>query len=115
MTKLELIEKGFDVDYCKNGVYFRSEKDDETGYLIELCEGKFEGNAIVQIYTIDHNSQYFDFENTISGNDICYPEYECEWIAELNLCGKYFFPKFNNDLQLYYPGAKYYGIEIMTR
>lgn len=31
------------------GIYFKSDNDISTGYLIELREGNFEGHAVVKI------------------------------------------------------------------
>lgn len=84
------------------GVFFRSENDLSTEYLIEVKEGKFEGNALVKIYTIE---EFKGYENE---SVAIIPNWQLEWIAEVDLCGKYFFPKFNNELQLYYDDKKYY-------
>jgi len=83
-------------------VYFKSENDITTQYLIELCEGRFEGNALVKIYTTDILENHFKTDGLINGCVIGIPEHETEWISEVDLCGKYFFPKFKNELQLYY-------------
>lgn len=96
-------------EYLKFGVYFKSENDISTQYLIQLCEGRFEGNALVKIYTTDILDNHFETDGLINGDIIGIPEHETEWIAEIDLCGKYFFPKFNNDLQLYYDDEKYYN------
>ena len=90
------------------GIYFKSENDITTYYLIELCDGKYEGNALVKIYTTGIISNYFEADDLTCGDIIGVPEHEAEWIAEVDLCGKYFFPKFNNELQLYYDDEKYY-------
>jgi len=101
-------------EYLKFGVYFKSENDISTQYLIELCEGRYEGNALVKIYTTDILENHFETEGLVNGLAIGLPEYEIEWIAEVDLCGKYFFPKFNNDLQLYYDDEKYYSDKHKT-
>ena len=95
-------------EYLKFGAYFKSENDITTQYLIELCESRFEGNILVKIYTTDILSNYFKTDGLINSCVIGVPEDEAEWIAEVDLCGKYFFPKFNNKLQLYYDEEKYY-------
>ena len=101
-------------EYLKFGVYFKSENDISTQYLIELCEGRFEGNALVKIYTTDILENHFETEGLTNGLTIGLPENETEWIAEVDLCGKYFLPKFNNDLQLYYDEEKYYNDKHKT-
>lgn len=105
-------------EYLKFGIYFKSENDVSTQYLIELCEGRFEGNALVKIYTTDILDNHFETEGLANGLanglTIGLPEYETEWIAEIDLCGKYFFPKFKNDLQLYYDDEKYYNRKYKT-
>jgi hypothetical protein len=101
-------------EYLKFGVYFKSENDISTQYLIELCEGRFEGNALVKIYTTDILDNHFETDGLANGLTIGLPEYEAEWIAEVDLYGKYFFPKFKNDLQLYYDDEKYYGHKTKT-
>lgn len=95
-------------EYLKYGVYFKSENDITTQYLIELCKGKFEGNSLVKIYITDNLENYFNTTELINGNTIGVIEYETKWVAEVSLSGKYFFPKFNNELQLYYDEEKYY-------
>jgi len=95
-------------EYLKFGVYFKSDNDISTQYLIELCEGRFEGNALVKIYTTDILDNHFETDGLANGLIIGLPEYETEWIAEVDLCGKYFFPKFKNDMTLYYDDVKYY-------
>lgn len=101
-------------EFQKFGVYFKSENDVSTQYLIELCEGRFEGNILVKIYTTGVLINYFKTDGLINGNIIGVPEYETEWISEVDLCGKYFFLRFNNDLQLYYDDEKYYGGKTKT-
>lgn len=95
-------------EYLKFGIYFKSENDITAQYLIELCEGKFEGNAIVKIYTTGILDNYFKTEELVNGSIIGVPDFETDWIADLDLYGKYFYPKFKNDLQLYYDDKKYY-------
>lgn len=90
-------------DSLKSGVYFKSDNDNSTQYLIELCRGTFDGNALVKIYT---TTSFVD--GLASGDEYSMHNYDLEWIAEVDLCGKYFFPKFNNELQLYYDDEKYY-------
>lgn len=95
-------------EFQKFGIYFKSINDITTQYLIEVCEGKFEGNTLVKIYTTSILDNNFNTDGLINGCVIGVPEYETEWIADVDLCGKYFFPKFNNELQLYYDDEKYY-------
>lgn len=98
----------FPDEYLKFGVYFKSGNDITTQYLIELCKGRFEGSALVKIYTTGILDNIFPTDGLINGCVIGVPECMTEWIAEVDLCGKYFFPKFNNELQLYYDNEKYY-------
>ncbi len=98
----------------KFGVYFKSENDVTTQYLIEFCEGRFEGNALVKIYTTDILDNHFETDGLVNGSTIGLPEYETKWIAEVDLYGKHFFPTFKNDLQLYYDDEKYYGQKAKT-
>ena len=105
-------------EYLKFGAYFKSENDISTQYLIELCdasiEGSMGGNALVKIYTTPILTNHFETNGLENGLTIGLPEYRIEWIAEVDLCGKYFFPKFNNDLQLYYDDEKYYNSNDKT-
>jgi len=101
-------------EYLKFGVYFKSEADISTQYLIELCNGRYDGNALVKIYTTDILENHFKTDGLINGSEIGVPEHEVEWISEIDLCGKYFFPKFNNELQLYYDDEKYYKGDCKT-
>lgn len=97
------------------GVYFQSENDISTHYMIKLFDGRFEGNALVKIYTTDIPDNHFaTTEGLVNGSEIALPDYEIEWIADVDLCGKYFFPKFSNKLQLYYDDERYYGGRCKT-
>ena len=100
---------GYIDEYLVFGVYYKSENDITSQYLIQLCEGRFEGNALVKIYTTDILDNHFNTKGLENGSIIGLDENTIEWIAEVDLCGKYFFPKFNNELQLYYDEEKYYG------
>ncbi len=98
--------------YQKFGVYFKSENDISTQYLIEFRKGKTDGDALVKIYTTDPVGNHFNTDGLENGSIIGLPEHDVDWIAEVRLWGKYFFPKFNNKLQLYYDGSKYhYGTQ----
>jgi hypothetical protein len=95
------------------GVYYKSDNDNSTHYLIELHSSRFEGNQLVKIYSIDINN--LSLVGYISnGGVLTSYNHEAEWICEIDLCGKYFFPKFNNDMQLYYCDNKYYNDAIKT-
>jgi hypothetical protein len=108
-------QKEIPEEYLKFGVYFKSDNDISTEYLVELCEGRFEGNAIVKIYSItDIPFNNFDIEGLINGSIVGIYEQDCDWLCEVDLCGKYFFPKFKNDMQLYYDDEKYYGGKTKT-
>jgi hypothetical protein len=101
-------------EYLKFGIYFKSENDNSTQYLIKLCEGRFEGNALVKIYTTGIFHNHFETDGLKNGLAIGLPEYEVNWIADIDLCGKYFSIKFKDDLQLYYDDEKYYGYKTKT-
>lgn len=91
------------------GVYFKSAKDISTEYLIKLCEGENDGNVLVKIYSTDITSNHFETDGLINGVEIGLYEHDIKWLCDVDLWGKYFFPKFNNEMQLYYDGLKYYG------
>ena len=97
----------------KFGVYFASENDISTQYLIELC-GNTEWKALVKIYTTDILDNHFETAGLVNGLIIGLPESQVEWIAEIELYAKYFCPKFSNDLQLYYDDEKYYDARYKT-
>lgn len=109
-------QKDIPKEYLKYGIYFKSENDISTEYLIEVCKGRFEGNALVKVFYItDIPFNHFQtIEGLVNGSIIGVYSEECDWIAEIDLCGKYFFPKFKNDLQLYYDDEKYYGHKTKT-
>lgn len=100
-------------EYLTLGIYFKSENDYSTDYFIELCEGEYEGSAIVKVYSVDGIWNIFNIDGIKNGDYICLPEWERECFAEVKLCGKYFFPTFKNDLQLYYCDEQHYGCEGM--
>jgi hypothetical protein len=106
--------KGYLIGDLTRGIYFKSENDISSNYLIELCKGKFEGNALVKIYTTDIPDNHFDTKGLINGCNVAFPIHDAEWCCEIDLCGKYFFPKFDNEMQLYYDDEKYYGGKCKT-
>ena len=55
-----------------SGIYFKSENDVSSYYLIELHEGKYEGNALVKIYTTDIPDNHFDTDGIINGSEITF-------------------------------------------
>ena len=95
--------------YEKNGVYFKSDYD-PTEFLIKCFKGK-RGEATVNIYIVQNLE---GIENPTNGleikSDTCYLNLVCE----LFLFNKYFFPVFNNKMQLYYCNKKYHGEEHPT-
>ena len=100
----------------KHGVYFKSENDISTEYLIQVCKGKTDGNALVKIYAATNS-----FENIFNVNELIngftvfgFSESDITLVAEVDLWGKYFFPRFNNELQLYYDEEKYYKGDYKT-
>lgn len=95
-------------EYLTKGVYFKSENDISTDYLIELLPGRMEGNALVKIYTTDIPDNHFNTDGLINGSEIWFPNIEIDSVCEVDLWGKHFFPKFKKDMQLYYDQEKYY-------
>ncbi len=112
MTKFS--PNNFPKDLLVNGVYFKSENDVSSHYLIEFSKGSFEGNALVKIYTTDIPDNHFDTEGLVNGSEISFPEMDVEYVAEIDLYGKYFFPKFSDEMQLYYDDEKYYNGKCKT-
>jgi len=97
------------VDYeLINGVYFKSEKDITSEYLIELCKVKYEYTVLVKIYIIDTDSIYNKWNKVLNGAVVTLPDFQLELMAEVELWPKYFMPKFTNTTMLYYDGKKYY-------
>ncbi|MDO6737112.1 hypothetical protein [Wenyingzhuangia sp. 2_MG-2023] len=94
--------KDYPKDQLINGVYFKSDKHIGYQYVIELCNVDKEINALVRIHEITPPENHFDITGLVNGSEISFPSYDSEYIAEVNLWGKYFFPKFSEDLQLYY-------------
>lgn len=97
--RIEKLNSLFSSNYKDiNGVYFRSINDQTTNYIIEFCEE--EPFHRVKIYS-SHNITD-TYENLKTNDEVTFPSFELEYIGEILLCNKYFFPKFNNNLQLYY-------------
>jgi len=101
-------------EYLKFGVYFKSESDISKQYLVEFCAGRFEGNALVKIFSTDILDNHFNTDGLLNGNNIGVYEPHTKWICEVDFGSKYFFPKFKNDMQLYYDDEKYYGGKCKT-
>lgn len=90
------------------GVFFKSESDISSNYFLSL-EIKDKGNnAVLKVYETD---EFLDYK---VGEEISLDEIDLELICEINLWGKYFFPKFNNEMQLYYDDEKYYKQKYKT-
>jgi len=98
---------GLTDQYLTYGVYFKSDNDLSTEYLIELR--KYNDHAEVNIFTIPMLSNYFDTNGLENGMLIGMDEWELTKVVEVELWGKYFFPVFTNDYQFYYDDHKYYG------
>lgn len=92
-----------------NGVFYKSCNDISSNYLIEYIIGRYKGNALVKIYNIP-----IPTEGVNIGDNISMFKCDCKWVAEVDLCNKYFSPKFNNDLQLYYCDKEFYRKEDKT-
>ena len=106
--------KDYPKEHLVSGIYFKSENDVSTHYLIELCKGRFDGNALVKIYSTGIPDNHFDTDGLINGSEIAFPDSDAKWVCEIDLCGKYFFPKFDNEMQLYYDDEKYYKGKCKT-
>lgn len=91
------------------GILFKSENDQTTYYFICIAEKKDEYNANVSIYTIDQkfssNDEYQDKKN---GTEASFFAFQLEPSCKLELWGKYFFPTFEDGMQMYYDDKKYY-------
>ena len=85
------------------GIYFKSLMDNSTHYIIEACKTKHEGNVITKVYVIDNWPD--NFVNNAEATELTF---STELVCEINMWGKYFFPVFKNDMQLYYDDAVYY-------
>lgn len=110
MEETKYKEEGVPDEFLKFGVYFKSENDAETTYFIEVSNGVTDGNAIVTIYPTKILSNWFDVTGLETGSIIAVASWHLEEeIAQVDLWGKYFFPKFNNQLQMYYCNQQYYS------
>lgn len=88
-------------------IYFKSDKDVSSTYLIELGERR-SWRVTVDIYKmLSFPIEFSELKtgDTFNGDPL---EYDLEHVCSLNLCPKYFFPVFSSDMQLYYDEEKYY-------
>jgi len=106
--------EGYPKELLQFGVLFESENDVTSHYLIEVCEGKFKGNALVKVFTTDALDHHFDTDELSNGCEIALPLSDVEKCCEIDLFVKYFFPRFENDMQLYYDEEKYYDGKCKT-
>lgn len=90
------------------GIYFKSDSDISTEYLIELREGNFEGHFIVKIYSTPIVSNYIEANNLINGCEINLLYDEIGYLCEIDLFPKDFRLRFTDDIMLYYDEKKYY-------
>lgn len=91
------------------GIYFKSDNDISTEYLIELREGNFEGHAIVKICSLfDEVRSYIDTRELTNGCEINLPYDEIGYLCEIDLFPKDFRLRFTDDIMLYYDEKKYY-------
>ena len=95
-------------DELITGIYFKSDNDISTEYLIELREGNFEGHFIVKICSTPIVSNYIDANNLINGCEISLPYDEIGYLCEIDLFPKDFRLRFTDDIMLYYDEKKYY-------
>lgn len=97
-------------DELITGIYFKSDNDISTEYLIELREGNFEGHAVIKIGSLFNEVRsYIDTRELTNGCEIGLPYDEIELLCEIDLYPKNFWLKFVDDIMLYYDEKKYYG------
>ena len=101
-------------DELITGIYFKSDNDILTEYLIELHKGNFEGHFIVKICSTPIVSNYINANNLINGCEIGLPYDEIGYLCEIDLFPKDFRLRFTDDIMLYYDEKKYYGSNHST-
>lgn len=102
-------------DELITGIYFKSDNDILTEYLIELREGNFENHAVVKIGSLfDEVRNYIDTRELTNGCEIGLPYDEIGYLCEIDLFPKDFRLRFTDDIMLYYDEKKYYGSNHST-
>lgn len=82
------------VEYQKKGFYYSPENGIDH-YLIEIVDIELKDRCKVIIYEIEIPDKLID-----NGAEIC--TFESDYLLEILLCTKYYFPKFKNEYQWYY-------------
>lgn len=100
--------EGLPEDLLVSGIYFKSEKDITTHFAIIYEETKHEGNGLVKIYETEIPQGSAEAKKIKTGDECKIMIEACEYMFEIDLWGKYFFPKFGK-LQMHYDERKYYG------
>lgn len=101
-------------DFLEFGYYFKSDNDTTTTYLITGVSAELGTTAKTKIYSTDVLDNHFDTAGIKCGDLIGVPKTALDWVVNLELCGKYFFPEFNNEMQLYYDDEKFYSGKCKT-
>lgn len=83
----------------KQGYYFRPISHICKYYLIEVAEKK-DINCLVKIYELGIPQKNGEALTIKNGERIA--SFEADYIGEINVYGKYFFPKFADHIQCYH-------------
>lgn len=90
----------------KIGVFYKSENDNQSNYLVCVNFKELKpSQCFLKIYIIDPVDDDIDVGEILEVDSTV--EMYMQRICTLQLCGKYFFPKFKNDMQLYYDDSFY--------
>lgn len=109
--KTNFYPKDFPEKYLINGVYFKSEKDVVSEYLISAKVKESGVNCVVKIYLSEPLDNHFNTDGILVGDEIAVPDIGVELVCKLSLWGKYFFPSFEKNMQMYYDGKKYSNMQ----
>ena len=107
---------GYNEDDLAYGLYFKSDGDISTQYLIQFKVFTFELNGSVIIFeTSEVLDNYFNTDELTNGSIIAVPVDDIGIVAKIDLWPKYFYiDYFNTCRQLYYDESKYYSSKSKT-
>lgn len=99
-------------EYLTGGFYFKPGSHCGKHYLVKLTHVEVGTYAKVNICEISNPQENCKFDILENGSDITAITVDAEFIASIELYNKYYFPTFNQELQLYYTDDSYKSDEM---
>lgn len=109
----EVFKDGESLDQLITGIFFRSDNDNSTNYVVSAKEINKDHNVIMEVYEVGCIQTSDPVIST--GDEVAtFEDQYSELLVTINCWGKYFFPVYSNDMQLYYDQEVHYRGKYKT-